>query len=197
VSAQPVWVGVGARPGGWHGSEGSKLTTNEQAQSLIADLKGNFAFHDVEPFLLRIVQVKRRAFAWLEIAVFDDEEVAGGVVGDNLEGQRTEAECVWKAEAILPGGDGMERGRRRRRGLSQDIVKGSDRERRRGGLEEAAALQAPGGNDTAAGFRRDSDFLWTAQKCQVVRLFWLSMSTQRQGASAQRLKTNLEKVEVA
>jgi hypothetical protein len=39
--------------------------------------------------------------------------------------------------------------------------------------------------------------LLTAQKCQVVRLFWLSMSTQRQGASAQRLKTNLEKVEVA
>ena len=46
-----------------------------------------------------------------EIGVLDDEEVAGGVGGGDFEGEGAVAEGVGMTEAILAGGDGMERGR--------------------------------------------------------------------------------------
>jgi hypothetical protein len=112
---------------------------------LIADLESDFPFHDVEPLLLRVVKVKRGAFAWLEIAVFDDKEIAGGIGGGDLEGERTGAKCARSAEAILAGGDQVERGWRRGGGLGEYAVKSRDGERRGGGLEEAAAGYGHGG----------------------------------------------------
>jgi len=42
--------------------------------------------------------------------VLDDEEVGGRVRGGDFECERTEAERVEMAGAVLAGGDGMERG---------------------------------------------------------------------------------------
>ena len=98
--------------------------------------------------------MKRGACTWLEIAVFNDEEVACGVGGGNLEGQRTDAERARRAEAVLPGGDWMESGRGRR-GLGEEIVEGGGRYGRRGGLEEASAGNRHDGNNIARKMGRD------------------------------------------
>ena len=85
-----------------------------ELQTTIADLEAYFAFHHVEPFFLRQVEVQSRPRIGQQISVLDDEEVAARVGWDNFEGKRTEAERVQMAGTVLAGGDGVEgRGDRR------------------------------------------------------------------------------------
>jgi len=83
----------------------------------------------------------------LKISVFYDEEVASGVGGNDLEGERAETEGVEMAGAVIASGDGVE-GRsvwRLGRTLCENVLESGGREDRRGGFEEGAAVDGHGG----------------------------------------------------
>jgi len=117
-----------------------------EPQAMIADLEAHFAFHHVEPFFLRQVQMQGRSRVGHEIGVLDDEEVTGSVGGDDFEGERTETEGVEMAGAVLAGGDGVQcrSGRRFGRALREDIMESCRGDNRSGGLEEGAAMDGHG-----------------------------------------------------
>ena len=75
-----------------------------EPQPLLADLEEDLAFHDVEPLVLREMEVQGRA-AGEEVVVLDYEEVATGLLGGGLEGDAAEAEGAVLAEDVLSGGD--------------------------------------------------------------------------------------------
>jgi len=89
-------------------ARGEDGLSGAESQATIADLEAHFAFHDVEPFFLREMQMQSRAGVGHEIAVLDDEKVARRVRGDDLEGERAETEGVEMAGPVLTGRDGME-----------------------------------------------------------------------------------------
>ena len=124
------------RRGAQDGLAGAEL------QATITDLEAHFTFHDVEPFFLRQMHMQSRTRVGQEIAVLDDEEVAGGVGSGDFEGERAEAERVKMASTVLTGGDGVKIrcGRRFRRILREDILESGGGDGCSGRFEESAAV---------------------------------------------------------
>jgi|ERR1039458_700773 hypothetical protein len=91
--------------------------------------------------------MQSRARVGYEIGVLDDEEVAGGIGGDDLKSERAETKGMEMARAVLAGGDGVEgrSGRCFGRALRENIMESHGGEEGRGGLEEGAAKDGHGG----------------------------------------------------
>ncbi len=75
--------------------------------ALIANLDKEFPLHDVEVFLLGVVDVEGRATAFAKVGVLDEEEGAGGFARQDFEGNRAEADGVVFVQAVLAAGDSM------------------------------------------------------------------------------------------
>jgi hypothetical protein len=71
-----------------------------------ADLGDELAFEDVEPLVLMGMEVAGWA-ALRAVGVFDDEEFAVSVLGEDLEGDGGDAEVVDFFEAVFSSRDGM------------------------------------------------------------------------------------------
>ena len=133
-------------------ARGEDRLAGAELDATIADLETHFAFHDVEPFFLRKVQMESRTRVGHEIGVLDDEEVACCVGRDDLEGERAETERVRMAGAVGTGGDGV-KGRIGQcwsrqgfgRALREDILESGGGDDRSGGFEEGAAVDGHGG----------------------------------------------------
>jgi len=101
------------RPDMGHAARCQDGITGVERHPVVPDLDQERALHGVEPLVLGMMQVARRAALGME-GVFEDEET-GAVLGRHLERNGANAEAALQAEAVSAGRD---EGSRRLRGRS-------------------------------------------------------------------------------